>query len=161
MLNMKKILLPLITGIMLSGSVVMAKNVSPTSSVDRSFDFYFSGRNSSDCTGHQPKENDSSVYMNYVSGNPGNLKFDAHVVGYNYYYFEKDCSYDPTSTSQFSYKYRFSQGDRRLMYNYVRENGYTHAGVRAVGHGKGTATGVWSPDSVYEPGLIPESDYIK
>lgn len=160
MFRIKKLVLPIITGVLLSSSAVRASNLSTQSSVDRSFNFYFSGYNSTDCTGHQPKENDSSVYMYYVSGTPG-LIYDAHVVGYNNFYLEKDCSYDSSTTSKFSYKYRFHNGDRRLMYNYVRENGYQYAGIRAVGHGKGTATGVWSPDSVYEAGLIPESDYIK
>lgn len=160
-MNMKKIILPMITGLLLSSSVVMAANSSPISNVDRSFDFYFSGYNSSDCTGHQPKENDSSVYMNYVSCSPENLTFDAHVVGYTNYYVEKDCSFDKNSPSRFSYKYRFNRGNRRFMYNYVLENGYHNAGIRAVAYGKGTATGVWSPDSIPEAGVLPESDYIK
>ena len=43
-----------------------------------------------------------------------------------------------------------------------KENGYSTAGVYGYHQSSaGTASGYWSPDSVYEPGVLPASDYLK
>lgn len=141
-----------------ASKAVSASSAVPASNVDRAYSFYFSGEGAVKDTGHQPKEDDSSLYMNYSGNGPA---YTAKALGYTYYYFVKDCSYDPADGRQFSYQYTFYPGQKRYMYNYVKENGYNHAGIRATSSGAGTAAGVWSPDSVPEAGVLPASDYIR
>ena len=141
-----------------ASKAVSASSAVPASNVDRAYSFYFSEEGAVKDTGHQPKEDDSSLYMNYSGNGPA---YTAKALGYTYYYFVKDCSYDPADTGQFSYQYRFEPGQSRFMYNYVKENGYNHAGIRATSSGAGTAAGDWSPDSVPEAGVLPASDYIR
>lgn len=139
-------------------AVIFTCNIVSASTMDRSYSFYFSSYNQVKDTGHQPKENSSSLYMNYSGNGPSYI---GYALGYTNFYGARDCSYDPSDPAKYSYKYRFSPGNRRFMYNYVKENGYNYAGVRATSLGTGTAAGVWSPDSVYEAGVLPESDYIR
>ena len=141
-----------------ASKAVSASSTVPASNVDRAFSFYFPTYGSVKDTGHQPKENDSSLYMYYSGNGPSYI---AKALGYTNFYFAKDCSYDPNDLAKFSYQYRFDPGTRRFMYNFVKENGYHYAGIRATSLGEGTASGVWSPDSVSEAGVLPESDYIR
>ncbi len=129
------------------------------SNIDRGYTYHFTTSNNLvQVTTKQPKENDTSLYMYYVSGGP---TYVAHAAGYTTISTYKDCSYDKNSAAQFSYKYEFKPGQRRYMYNYVRENGYSYAGVYARAYTAGSASGVWSPDSVYESGVISANNYIK
>ena len=141
-----------------ASKAVSASSAVPASNVDRAFSFYFPTYGSVKDTGHQPKENDSSLYMFYSGNGPD---YTAKALGYTNFYVAKDCSYDPADRTKYSYQYRFCPQCQRFMYNYVKENGYHYAGIRATSLGAGTASGVWSPDSVYQAGVLPESDYIR
>lgn len=141
-----------------ASKAVSASSAVPASNVDRAFSFYFPTYGSVKDTGHQPKENDSSLYMFYSGNGPD---YTAKALGYTNFYVAKDCSYDPADRTKYSYQYRFYPQCQRFMYNYVKENGYHYAGIRATSLGAGTASGVWSPDSVYQAGVLPESDYIR
>lgn len=141
-----------------ASKAVSASSAVPASNVDRAFSFYFPTYGAVKDTGHQPKENDSSLYMFYSGNGPA---YTAKALGYNNFYVAKDCSFDPADGTKYSYQYRFYPGTKRFMYNYVKENGYHYAGIRVTSSGTGTVAGVWSPDSVPEEGVLPESDYIR
>ena len=98
------------------------------------------------------KEDNSSCYM-YCKKSTGT--YDACV-----YTGPKlgGCAIDASG----GYHYRFKQGQKRFMYNYVNEMGYEVCAIFATTYNNGTvASGVWSPDSVWEAGVISASDYIK
>lgn len=152
------IVLAVMFSIGVASKAVSASSAVPASNVDRAYSFYFSEYGAVKDTGHQPKEDDSSLYMFYSGNGP---VYTAKALGYNNFYVAKDCSYDPADRTKYSYQYRFNPGQKRYMYNYVKENGYHYAGIRATSLGAGTAAGVWSPDSVPEAGVLPASDYIR
>ena len=123
-------------------------------SYDRQFRFIFTDIFEGRITGPQTKDNDSSVYMWYSSGSPHS--YDAKVIA-----FTNPNAYEWTDCSG-GYHYRFYRGQKRFMYNYVKENGHSTAGVYGYHQSSaGTASGYWSPDSVYESGVLPASDYLK
>jgi len=64
------------------------------------------------------------------------------------------CAYD----CSYGYRYTFTTGTARFMYSNVYENGYSYAVVQCVTSGI-TASGVWSPDSVPQSGVLPPSDH--
>lgn len=152
------IVLAIMFSIGVASKAVSASSAVPASNVDRAFSFYFPTYGAVKDTGHQPKENDSSLYMFYSGNGPA---YTAKALGYNNFYVAKDCSFDPADGTKYSYQYRFYPGTKRFMYNYVKENGYHYAGIRVISSGTGTVAGVWSPDSVPEEGVLPESDYIR
>ena len=126
------------------------------SNQDRPYEFHFIG--GAAVTDRQVKEDDTSLYMHFMLGTA--TEYEAHAVGWKYgQVFETDCSSDP-ATPKKHYHYKFEKGQKRFMYNYVRERNCPLAGVRAEGISGQSASGVWSPDSVYEAGVIPASDYI-
>ncbi|MGM9917910.1 MAG: hypothetical protein ACI316_01255 [Lactimicrobium massiliense] len=55
-----------------------------------------------------------------------------------------------------------SAGLPTIMPEASKENGYSTAGVYGYHQSSaGTASGYWSPDSVYQSGVLPASDYLK
>ena len=126
------------------------------SSQDRDYYFHFVG--GSAVTNRQIKEDSTSFYMHFQLGTAS--KYEAHAAGWKYgQMFETDCSSDPANPGV-HYHYAFEKGQKRYMYNYVQERNCPLAGVRADGISGQSASGVWSPDSVYEAGVIPATDYI-
>lgn len=126
------------------------------STQDRPYNFHFIG--GSAVTDRQIKEDDTSLYMNFMLGTA--TEYEAHAVGWkNGQLFETDCSSDP-ATPEKHYHYKFKKGQRRFMFNYVKERNCPFAGVRAEGISGQSASGEWSPDSIYEAGVIPATDYI-
>ena len=121
---------------------------------DRAFTFRFTDKYEGRQTGPQTKDNDSSLYMWYASAGP--TYYDAKAIGYT-----NPSQYEWTDCSG-GYHYRFYHGQRRFMYNYIKENGYSAAGIYGFNQSsEGTASGYWSPDSVDEAGVLPASDYLK
>lgn len=126
------------------------------STQDRPYNFHFIG--GSAVTDRQIKEDSSSIYMHFMLGTA--TAYEAHAVGWKYgQLLETDCSSDPANPGV-HYHYAFEKGQKRFMYNYVKERNCPLAGVRAEGISGQSASGVWSPDSVYEAGVIPATDYI-
>lgn len=118
------------------------------SAQDSSYSYNLS-KNEGYKTEFRKKENDSSVYMNCKSATKS---YKAKVYGGFANSDAHDCSG--------GYKYLFKSGYKRFMFNFVNEHKYTVAGVFAIS-GSGTASGLWSPDSVPQSGVKPETDYIK
>lgn len=59
------------------------------------------------------------------------------------------------------YRYYFATNYKRFMFNEVKERGFPMCQIFAEPNLSGTtASGKWSPDSVYESGVLPATDYI-
>lgn len=126
------------------------------SNQNRPFNFHFVGGTA--VTDRQVKEDFSSIFMHFMLGTASG--YEAHAVGWKYgQLFETDCSSDPANPGV-HYHYDFVKGQQRFMFNYVKERNCPLAGVRADGISGQSASGEWSPDSVYEAGVIPATDYI-
>ena len=98
-------------------------------------------------TDFRNKDNYSSSYMNCqsASGTYIGKVFGGHPESEAY-----DCSMNCS--------YYFEEGYKRFMYNDVKESGFEEAAI--FGSGSGTASGLWSPDSVYQSGVRPASDHL-
>lgn len=126
------------------------------SNLDSSFQFRFNGY--MDRTGVRQKEDSTSMYMNCASiTTPYIASARGTRDGSTFY----DCSYDWQAATVKRFTYQFVSGNKRFMYNYVKENGFVYCAISANTSSNGSATGYWSPDSVYESGVLPASDYIK
>lgn len=122
-----------------------------TDNVDKPFTFYFTSY--SGITNARRKTDYSSCYMSYTSGS---LTYIASALGQHY---EEEVS---ATDCSHGYRYRFTAAhEKRFMYNYALEDGYPWICIGATTVGSGTSSGVWSPDSVYQAGVLPASDYIK
>lgn len=129
---------------------IAAMSVSAVNNTDTKFSYQLTGGDNFK-TEFREKEDDSSVYMKCTSATGS---YEARV----YSGIPNSCAVDVSN----GYHYHFVQGNARYMYNYVIEWGYDAAAVFATTHNNGTiASGVWSPDSVWEAGVISASDYIK
>lgn len=127
-----------------SSLIVLASNV------DTAFSYNLNGGDNFK-TEARYKENSTSVYMNCQTSTGS---YVAGVYGGD----SEACSYDCSN----GYYYYFNQGYARFMYNKVYEWGYEMAAVYAVTTNNGTvASGLWSPDSVPQSGVLPASDYIQ
>lgn len=147
-------LFTLLSGVLLSFSCCMFLYNANADTYDKQFTFRFTDNVEGRQTGPQSKDDDSSMFMWYSSAGP--TYYEAKAIGYSNpsQYVWSDCSG--------GYHYRFYHGQKRFMYNYVRENGYSAAGIYGYNQSSaGTAGGYWSPDSVYEAGVISASDYLK
>lgn len=152
---MKKKLITTAMAAMAIATIGLTTNIN-ASTQDRPYTFHFIG--GSAVTDRQIKEDDSSLYMYFQLGTA--TKYEAHAVGWKYgQVFETDCSSDPANPGV-HYHYGFIKGQERFMFNYVKERNCPLAGVRADGISGQSASGVWSPDSKYEAGVIPATDYI-
>lgn len=121
---------------------------------DQSYKFIFTDTFEGRITPPREKDNYSSIYMWYSGSGPA--FYDAKAIA-----FTNSLQSEWTDSSG-GYHYRFYRGQRRFMYNYVKEHGYSTAGVYGYNQSStGTAIGYWSPDSVYESGVLPASDYLK
>lgn len=126
------------------------------SNADSGFTFSFSGY--MDRTGIRQKDNDTSMYMYCTSTSTPYIASARGTYNGSTFY---DCSYDWDDPTPTKYTYQFTSGIKRFMYNYVLENGFTYCAISANTSSNGSASGYWSPDSVYESGIRPASDYIK
>lgn len=96
------------------------------------------------------KENASSCYMYCMNANSN---YVGSVYGGNQDSGAYDCSQ--------GYRYLFAQGTKRFMYNNVYESHLPLALIKGHFYSNGGyASGLWSPDSVYQNGVLPASDYI-
>ena len=146
------IFIMLVTSLLIS---VSAKN-----NTDTPFDFMLAGNANE--THIRDKEDASSMYM-YCENTTTRYKgiaFGVYSVEGTNIYEEIDCSYDVNETEDRSRQYWFYSGYKRFMFNYVNERGLDLAFIRGEAEEIGIATGVWSPDSVPEAGVITEYDYI-
>lgn len=117
---------------------------------DTSFSYSLTGGDNYK-TAFREKENNSSCYMKCSSATGG---YQARVYSGPRNACAVDCSG--------GYYYYFVQGNARFMYNLVIERGYDIAAIFATTYNNGTiASGVWSPDSVPQAGVLPGSDYLK
>ncbi len=98
-------------------------------------------------TGFRDKVDATSCYMNCQSASSS---YTAKVYGGHPEADAYDCS--------MGYVYYFEEGYKRFLYNSVHESGYEEAAI--FGSGSGTASGLWSPDSVYQSGVRPGSDHL-
>ena len=124
--------------------------------VDDPFSFTFNGY--MDRTNVRYKDNESNMYMYCVSSDTPYIASARGRATQNYGDFV-DCSYDIADPTPKVFTYTFTPGIKRFMYNYVRENGFVWAAISANTSSNGYATGWWSPDSVYESGVRPPSEY--
>lgn len=103
-------------------------------------------------TEFRKKEDNSSCYM-YCKQSNGT--YDAYVITGPE---EGGCIIDISN----GHHYRFQQGTKRYMFNYVNEGGYTICAIAAYTSTNGlVASGLWSPDSVWQSSVLPGTDYIK
>lgn len=152
---MKKKLITTAMAAMTIATIGLTTNIN-ASTQDRPYNFHFIG--GSAVTDRQIKEDSSSIYMHFMLGTA--TAYEAHAVGWKYgQLLETDCSSDPADPEK-HYHYAFEKGQKRFMYNYVQERYCPLAGVRAEGISGQSASGVWSPDSTHEAGVIPATDYI-
>ncbi|MBO5195717.1 MAG: hypothetical protein J6C03_01315 [Clostridia bacterium] len=108
-------------------------------------DFYQDTLNAQ--TSFRIKETNSDVYMKCEKSDEGYI---AVVGGGNYFYDYVDCSE--------GYQYYFVEGRSRYMHSNVYGN-YLFAKIYSCNFtSELTASGVWSPDSVYEEGVLPSTD---
>ena len=109
------------------------------------------------------KEDDSCCYMKYETGS---IAYTARAHG-------KTSATDSISYDRSGgFVYRFTSAhEARFMYNYVWEKAHVagqiaypiceYISINGSANGTGTATGVWSPDSVNQAGVLPPSDYMQ
>lgn len=120
------------------------------SNVDTTFRYVLDGSDSFK-TGAREKENATSCYM-YCQTSSGDYVatvWGGHAAAQAY-----DCSQ--------GYRYYFLAGYKRFMFNNVNERGFEMCLICADPNTSGTvATGLWSPDSVYQSGVRPATDYIR
>lgn len=141
-------------------SIMMLMSVmvvfSSATNIDSDFAFSFNGY--MDDTGLRKKDNDSCLYMYCQTAN---TPYMASARGaYNEYSTDYyDCSFDWDDDTPQVFTYTFTSGVKRFMYNYVIENGFDYAAISASTSSNGYASGLWSPDSVSESGVLPPSDY--
>lgn len=143
-----KILIVVMTVMMLASAFTI---VSSASSTDRDFELVFYG-NGTDYTGYASKDNGTDVYMKCESTRAGCA---AWVKGSNYSYGYLDCSDGK--------HYYFTSNVARFMYSNVYGR-YLFAridGSCSYTSSDSIASGAWSPDSVYENGVLPSYDYMK
>lgn len=104
------------------------------------------------------KLDDTSCYMYYQSGS---VTYTASAYGQ---LAENSTSHVDCSGG---FLYRFTSAHQaRFMYNYVWETnektGQTpYISIKGSCTTSGNCYGVWSPDSVYQAGVLPAGDYIK
>ncbi len=117
---------------------------------------YIPGREKSDYT---------SVYMHYQNGTPSYTAKVCWQVGGNA---PMPSNEDATSGTPF---YQFtSLHQKRFMYNMVYENHHAYAaaqhqvlyaGVKGTcSTYNGVVQGYWSPDSIYQSGVLPGTDHL-
>ncbi len=129
---------------------IVSINVGAKNNIDSPFSYELTGGDNFK-TPFRDKEDDSSVYMKCINATGS---YEARVYSGP----RNACAVDVS----FGYHYHFVQGNARFMYNYAYECGYDIAAVFATTYNNGTvASGVWSPDSVWEAGVLPASDFIK
>lgn len=148
-----KIMIALMTMMMLLSAMAISVSASNTNS---GFNYNFNG--STKLTMTRVKENNSSMYMYCQSANTSYLGSARGTINGEKYW---DCSYNWNVTGSTKKIYSFTANTARFMYNYVIENGYSRAAISASTSAGGSASGVWSPDSVPQDGVLPPSDYIK
>lgn len=136
--------------------VTMLAVVSFADNTDTPFEYMLAGNQNK--THIRPKDDSSSMYMYCTSASTPYIAeaWGVDDVLYNHY----DCSYDYSVPGDIQRRYYFVTGNKRFMYNYVIENGYDLCFIKGEASILGTATGVWSPDSVYQSGVISANDYI-
>ncbi len=124
---------------------------------DTDFEFMLAGNQNK--THIRPKDNSSSMYMycTYTSTPYIASAWGVDDIAYNAH----NCSYDYDVPGDVQRTYLFVSGNKRFMYNYVVENGYDLCFIKGDTSVLGTARGVWSPDSVYQSGIISADDYIR
>ncbi len=131
--------------------VSMILVVYAANNIDTAYNYSFS--NNSAITVARAKTDSSSCYMNY---NSGSISYTAQALGMPQ---EEGPVADDVSAG---YHYSFTLAhERRFMYNYAYEWGYPYLCIGASCSTNGVASGLWSPDSVYEYGVLPESDFIQ
>lgn len=155
---MKKLITLISVGMLIIGLGVQFPQARDNTDKPYSYTFTSSDYRSYQQTSGRRKYNDSCLYMNYQSGN---VAYTAYALGgYSSSSATVPCQTNP-STGQ-SYYYIFYPGYKRFMYNYVMEKGKTYAAINAyTTNAGGNASGVWSPDSVYEDGVATPDDYIR
>ena len=130
---------------------------------DTGFDLYFN--TDANYTDARYKTDSTSCYMNYETGN---ITYTAFACGK-----ETDSEFDSSLYDRSGgFVYRFTSAhEKRFMYNYVWEKAHDPAqmvypiapciSISASANGYGTASGKWSPDSIYQAGVLPPSDYMQ
>lgn len=98
------------------------------------------------------KTTNSSCYVNYSSGNAP--YFVAAAGGTN--------STGSTHTDcSGGFYYRCTVGQKRYMYNYIREQGFSYMQIRATYAGAASATVVYCPNRYSTTNVLSESNYMQ
>lgn len=107
---------------------------------DTVYEFYFLSTSGISDTELREKEDDTSAYMKC---NSTVYPYTAHVVAT---YDKGGTRYDASG----GHKYTFYSGTVCKLINYVYENNFSYASIRAKRSGSTSyyATGLWSPDSI-------------
>lgn len=66
-----------------------------------------------------------------------------------------------SETSDKTRKYWMYLGNERFIMNFVNERGYDTGYIQSECEEIGTARGVWSPDSVYQIGVLDKYNYFQ
>ena len=138
---MKKILSVMAAGI-------LAINGAMTVSAANTSDAYYGKTgvkdSSSFTTSKRDKDNDSYVYVKLTTGS----KAKYQVYGDGFMMFNADCTMGGVKT--------LKNGQKCFISNSVIENGYDECYLKVTNQSgkKSTIDGYWSPDSVYESGVI-------
>lgn len=127
--------------ISMMGGIVKAGDVN-----DTKYNYYFNV-NDGHKTNFREKEDATSSYMYCKSASSS---YTAKVYGGHPEADAYDCS--------MGYRYYFETGYKRFLYNNVNESGFEEAAI--FGSGSGNASGLWSPDSVYQSGVRPGTDHL-
>lgn len=107
---------------------------------DTTYEFYFRSSAGISETELREKEDDTSAYMKCTSTEH---PYTASVVGV---YKDSSIRYDASG----GHRYTFYSGTVTKLINYVYENNFSYAAIRALRSYSSSyyATGLWSPDSI-------------
>ncbi len=143
----KVLILSMLSMIIISTFIVTVS----ASSVDSAFNYTLNGQDNYK-TSHREKQNNSCVYMYCKTITGPTNTYTTKIYGGPRNAGTFDCSW--------GYTYRFYKGYQRFMYNSVYEKGYALAAVYANERTSNiVVTGVWSPDSVPQSGVLPPTDH--
>ena len=148
MIQVMALSLVLIMGL---GTVAMAGNVSDTRwGYDENGNaHYYTSSGQTHTETLRAKEDDTSTYMYMTGGSLNVIRFV--IMGKNYYTGAQANCTGPSISNPFAY-YEANKNAayaNRFFMNTVNEQGYGWSFLYTYSVTNGTATGLWSPDSVY------------
>lgn len=148
--NLAKAALALLAAFILA--VFMSAGASATSA---NRPFSFTTVNSSDqglMNSAQKKDNTSSIYCQIQRTNDSSVTY-AYVNARGGYTSKPTASWAYCNSAEPANRY-MSVGTQYFIYNSVKENGYSYAALSFRTNKATTMSGVWSPDSVPQSGVV-------